>query len=84
MTAQPVVCKLRFTKDADGRIPAHEAPACRYPGGAECPTIFDTVPRSIPKRRAASRWLTPSRSTATLTFEYSATPYILPPPDQPS
>ena len=54
---------------------------CRYPGGTECPTIFATVPRSIPNRRAASRPLKPSRSTAMRTFEYSSTPYILPPPD---
>ena len=29
--------------------------ACRYPGGAACPTIFATVSRSIPNRHAASR-----------------------------
>ena len=34
-----------------------------YPGGTGCFTIFATVPRSIPNRRAASRWLTPSRIT---------------------
>lgn len=29
--------------------------ARRYPGGTACPIIFATVPRSMPKRRAASR-----------------------------
>lgn len=55
------------------------AAACQKPGETVCPTIFDTVSRSIPKRRTASRWLIPSRSNAMRTFEYSSTPYILPP-----
>ena len=32
----------------------------RYPGGTECCRIFDTVLRSIPNSRAASRSLSPS------------------------
>lgn len=32
----------------------------RYPGGTENASIFATVRGSIPKRRAASRRLTPS------------------------
>ena len=32
----------------------------RYPGGSENASIFATVRGSIPKRRAASRRLTPS------------------------
>jgi hypothetical protein len=36
-----------------GRLP-------RYPGGTENASILATVRGSIPKRRAASRWLTPS------------------------
>ena len=44
-------------------------------------TIFATVPRSIPNRRAASLWLRPSRITMRRTRPYRSTPYILLPPD---
>jgi len=48
----------------------------RYPGGTENASIFATVRGSIPKRRAASRWLSPSTYTARRTSTYSSTPFI--------
>jgi hypothetical protein len=48
----------------------------RYPGGTENTIILATVRGSIPNRRAASRWLNPSISTAWRTRPYSSTPFI--------
>ena len=52
----------------------------RYPGGTENTIIFATVRGSMPNRRAASRWLSPSIWTAWRTRPYSSTPFIPPPP----
>ena len=51
----------------------------RYPGGSECRSIFLTVPRAMPNRLAASRWLRPSTWQASRTRRYRSTVYILPP-----
>src|ERR1700687_1532679 len=51
----------------------------RYPGGTENASIFATVRGSIPKRRAASRRLSPSTYTARRTCPYSSTRFIPPP-----
>src|SRR5271154_5245615 len=51
----------------------------RYPGGTENASIFATVRGSIPKRRAASRRLSPSTYTARRTCAYSSTRFIPPP-----
>ena len=51
----------------------------RYPGGAECRSIFLTVARAMPNRLAASRWLRPSTWQASRTRRYRSTVYILPP-----
>src|SRR5271169_5956953 len=50
----------------------------RYPGGTEKPSIFLTLSREIPKGRAASRPLIPSRQ-ARRTFRYSSTVKMPPP-----
>src|SRR5271169_1378278 len=50
----------------------------RYPGGTEKPSIFLTLSREIPNRRAASRALIPSR-WARRTFRYSSTVKMPPP-----
>jgi len=48
--------------DPDKRVQlrTYRRPAPQYPGGTENASIFATVRGSIPKRRAASRRLTPS------------------------
>src|SRR5271169_4983430 len=50
----------------------------RYPGGTEKLSIFFTLSREIPNRRAASRALIPSR-WARRTFRYSSTVKMPPP-----
>src|SRR4051812_46559075 len=49
----------------------------RQPGGTACRSIFATVFGSMPKRRAASRWLSPSTWQAWRTRAYSSTAFIL-------
>jgi hypothetical protein len=51
----------------------------RYPGGTECSSIFATVLRSIPKRRAAALLLIPSTWHARRTRCIASTEYISPP-----
>src|SRR3954447_10800669 len=48
----------------------------RYPGGTEKASILRTVLRWMPKRRAASRWLSPSTWQAWRTLPYSSTENI--------
>src|SRR3954452_12752847 len=48
----------------------------RWPGGTEKASILRTVLRWMPKRRAASRWLSPSTWQAWRTLPYSSTENI--------
>src|SRR4051794_1369189 len=48
----------------------------RKPGGTEKASILRTVLRWMPKRRAASRWLSPSTWQAWRTLPYSSTENI--------